>query len=196
MQQEELDSWGEEFASFHARFAGVFGRKEARQQAVKYLRGLLSEIERKNGWQRAEAVGEPRPDGLQRLLYQSQWEADRARDVLQGFIIEQFGEEEGIGVVDETGFLKKGSHSVGVKRQDSGTAGKVENCPVGTFLSDATCRAMSFWIAVCICPRSGATIRCAAVKPKCRRKCSSRPNQNKRWPCSSMPGRRGCPGAG
>ena len=140
----ELDSWAEEFAAFHERFAGVFGRKEPRQQAVKYLRGLLSESERKNGWQMAEAVGEPRPDGLQRLLYQSRWEADRARDVLQSFIIEQFGDAEGIGVVDETGFLKKGSHSVGVKRQYSGTAGKVENCQVGTFLSYATCRGHVF----------------------------------------------------
>ena len=122
MKQEELDSWGEEFAAFHERFAGVFGRKEPRQQAVKYVCGLLSESERKNSWQMAEAVGAARPAGLQRLLYQSQWEADAARDVLQGFIIEQFGDEEGIGVVDETGFLKKGSHSVGVKRQYSGTA--------------------------------------------------------------------------
>ncbi len=144
MKQEELDRWGEEFAAFHERFAGVFGRREPRQQAVKYVRGLLSESERKNSWQMAEAVGAARPDGLQRLLYQSQWEADAARDVLQGFIIEQFGDEEGIGVVDETGFLKKGSHSVGVKRQYSGTAGKVENCQVGTFLSYATCRGHVF----------------------------------------------------
>jgi SRSO17 transposase len=144
MKGEELDRWGEEFVAFHERFAPVFSRKEARQQAVKYLRGLLGESERKNGWQMAEAVGEPRPDGLQRLLYQSQWEADAARDVLQGFIVEQFGEEEGIGVVDETGFLKKGSHSVGVKRQYSGTAGKVENCQVGTFLSYATGRGHVF----------------------------------------------------
>jgi SRSO17 transposase len=138
MKREELDSWAEEFAAFHERFAAVFGRKEPRQQAVKYVRGLLSESEHKNGWQLAEAVGEPRPDAMQRLLYQSHWEADAARDVLQGFIIERFGDEEGIGVVDETGFLKKGTHSVGVKRQYSGTAGKVENCQVGTFLSYAT----------------------------------------------------------
>lgn len=144
MKCEELDTWAEEFAAFHERFASVFGRKEPRQQAVKYLRGLLSESERKNGWQVAEAVGEQRPDAMQRLLYQSQWAADAARDVLQGFIIEQFGAEDGIGVVDETGFLKKGSHSVGVKRQYSGTAGKVENCQVGTFLSYATPRGHVF----------------------------------------------------
>jgi len=144
MKWEELDRWAEEFTAFHERFAALFGRKEPRQQAVRYVRGLLSESERKNGWQIAEAVGEPRPDAMQRLLYQSQWEADGARDVLQGFIIEQFGEEEGIGVVDETGFLKKGRYSVGVKRQYSGTAGKVENCQVGTFLSYATCRGHVF----------------------------------------------------
>ncbi|MFN8453077.1 MAG: IS701 family transposase [Anaerolineae bacterium] len=135
MTEEELNEWAEDFEAFQARFAHIFGRKEPRQQAQKYVRGLLATVERKNSWHMAEAVGDRLPDATQRLLYRSHWEADRARDELERYVSEVFGEEEGIGVVDETGFLKKGQHSVGVKRQYSGSAGKVENCQVGTFLS-------------------------------------------------------------
>ena len=140
MTEEELNDWAEDFEAFHARFAHIFGRQEPRQQAQKYVRGLLAAVERKNGWQVAEAVGDRIPDPTQRLLYRSHWEADEARDELAQYVAEVFGEEDGIGVVDETGFLKKGSHSVGVKRQYSGTAGKVENCQVGTFLSYVSSR--------------------------------------------------------
>jgi len=140
MTAEELDEWGVDFVRFCARFADVFGRKEPRAQAIKYLRGLMSSVPRKNSWQVAEAVGDPIPDAMQRLLYRSQWSADAARDRLLRYTIEVFGEEDGIGVVDETGFIKKGTHSVGVKRQYSGTAGKVENCQIGTFLSYATAK--------------------------------------------------------
>jgi SRSO17 transposase len=135
---EELDEWGADFFAFCSRFHDVFGRKEARTQARKYLRGLLSPVERKNGWQLAEAMGDKVPDPTQRLLYRTLWSADRARNLLQKYIIEVFADEDGIGVVDETGFIKKGQRSVGVKRQYSGTAGKVENCQMGTFLSYAT----------------------------------------------------------
>jgi SRSO17 transposase len=140
MTEEELNEWAEDLEAFQARFAPIFGRKEPRQQAKKYVRGLLAPVERKNSWQLAEAVGDRIPDSTQGLLYQSRWEADEARDELEQYVIEVFGEEEGIGVVDETGFLKKGPYSVGVKRQYSGTAGKVENCQVGTFLSYVTSR--------------------------------------------------------
>jgi SRSO17 transposase len=140
MTEEELNEWAEDFEAFHARFAAIFGRKEPRQQAKKYVRGLLASVERKNGWQLAEAVGDAIPDSTQRLLYLSQWVADEARDELEAYVSEVFGEEEGIGVVDETGFIKKGQHSVGVKRQYSGTAGKIENSQVGTFLSYVSSR--------------------------------------------------------
>ena len=138
MTQEELEQWREEFEAFHARFADLFERSESREQAKKYLRGLLTEAERKNSWQVAEAVGEPIPDRMQRLLYRVPWDADAARDRLQAFVIETFGDPEGIGVVDETGFLKKGTHSVGVGRQYTGTAGKRENSQVATVLSYAS----------------------------------------------------------
>jgi SRSO17 transposase len=138
MTPEELDHWAEDFEAFHARFAHLFVRSEPRVQAAKYIRGLMAEVGRKNGWQLAETVGDQTPDRTQRLLYRAHWDADVARDVLQQFVIETFGDEDGIGVVDETGFLKKGDQSVGVQRQYSGTAGKVENCQIGVFLSYAT----------------------------------------------------------
>jgi SRSO17 transposase len=144
MEREDLEEWSGDFASFHARFACVFHRREPREQSVKYLRGLLATVRRKNGWQLAEVMGDQVPDRTQRLLYQDQWDADAARDILQELVKERLGDEEGIGVVDETGFLKKGTHSVGVKRQYSGTAGKVENCQIGTFLSYATRRGHVF----------------------------------------------------
>jgi SRSO17 transposase len=100
----------------------------------------MASVPRKNSWQVAEVIGDRIPDAMQRLLYRSQWSADAARDRLLQYTIEVFGEEDGISVVDETGFLKKGRHSVGVKRQYSGTAGKVENCQIGTFLSYATAK--------------------------------------------------------
>lgn len=138
MQLEDLDRWRDSFEAFHARFAHLFSRSESREQAVKYLRGLLAPVERKNGWQVAEAVGDATPDRMQRLLYRVDWDADAARDILQAFVVEAFGHPDGIGVLDETGFLKKGSHSVGVQRQYSGTAGKIENCQIGVFLTYST----------------------------------------------------------
>jgi len=106
MTLEELEQWQEEFEQFHARFADLFERSESREQAKKYLRGLLAQVERKNGWQVAEVVGDPLPDRMQRLLYRVPWDADAARDRLQQFVIEVIGSEEGIGVVDETSFGK------------------------------------------------------------------------------------------
>jgi SRSO17 transposase len=138
MTQEELEQWQDDFDAFHARFADLFERSESREQARKYLRGLLTEAERKNSWQVAEAVGDRIPDRMQRLLYRVPWDADAARDRLQQFVMETFGDPEGIGVVDETGFLKKGTHSVGVARQYTGTAGKRENSQVATVLSYAS----------------------------------------------------------
>lgn len=140
----ELDNWTDDFEAFHSRFSSLFGRIEVQEQGAKYLQGLLSQVERKNGWQLAESVGDKRPDGTQRLLYNAKWDADAVRDALQGFVIEEFGDVEGIGVVDETGFLKKGVKSAGVQRQYSGTAGKVENCQLGVFLSYATPQGHTF----------------------------------------------------
>lgn len=138
MRMEDFDQWADSFEAFHARFGALFARRETRDQAAKYVRGLLAPLERKNGWQVAEAVGDATPDRTQRLLYRADWDADAARDLLQDFVRETFGDPDGIGVVDETGILKKGTGSVGVQRQYSGTAGKVENCQMATVLTYAT----------------------------------------------------------
>jgi len=144
MTTEELDEWADDFEAFQARFAGLFARSEPRKQATEYLRGLMAPVERKNGWQVAEAIGDKTPDPTQRLLYQAKWDADAARDELQRFVVEALGDEDGIGVMDETGFLKKGTKSVGVKRQYTGTAGKKENCQIGVFLAYATPKGHTF----------------------------------------------------
>ena len=144
MTTEELDEWAEDFEAFHARFASLFVRSEPREQAAKYMRGLMATVVRKNGWQIAEAIGDETPDPTQRLLYEAKWDADAARDELQTFVVETLGDEEGIGVLDETGFLKKGTKSAGVKRQYTGTAGKTENCQVGVFLAYATPKGQAF----------------------------------------------------
>lgn len=138
MTIEELEAWQDEFEQFHARFADLFERSESREQAKKYLRGLLAQADRKNSWQVAEVVGDRVPDRMQRLLYRVPWDAEAARDRLQQFVIETIGSQEGIGVVDETSFLKKGTHSVGVARQYLGAAGKLENGQVATVLSYAS----------------------------------------------------------
>jgi len=135
MDEVAVDSWGDAFARFHARFAPFFFRQEVRERSARSLRGLLGPIERKNGWQLAEAAGERDPQGMQRLLFAARWDAEAVRDELQRFVLERFGDPQAIVVFDETGFVKKGRKSAGVKRQYSGTAGKVENCQVGVFLA-------------------------------------------------------------
>src|SRR5688572_6511779 len=115
-----------------------FGRAAAHRHAVAYVAGLLSEVERKNGWQLAEYGGYEHPRTIQRVLDRSVWDADAVRDDLREQVIAELGDPEGVLVVDETGFLKKGTKSCGVARQYSGTAGRVENCQIGVFLGYAS----------------------------------------------------------
>src|SRR5262245_40703518 len=117
-----------------------FARREARRHAWAYLRGLLSPVERKNGWQLAEVNGDATPYGLQHLLGRAQWNADAVRDDLRTYLVQYLGDPGAVLVLDETGFLKKGQRSVGVARQYSGTAGRVENCQIGVFLAYASVR--------------------------------------------------------
>ena len=104
------------------------------------MRGLVSSVERKNGWQLAEQTGDATPDGLQRLLYNYRWDADLVRDDTKSYVVEHLSAADAVLVVDETGFLKKGEKSVGVQRQYSGTAGRIENCQIGVFLAYASAR--------------------------------------------------------
>jgi SRSO17 transposase len=115
-----------------------FRRGAAHRHAGEYVRGLLGPVERKNGWQLAEHAGHQHPRTIQRVLDRSAWDADAVRDDLCEQVIAALGDEDGVLVVDETGFVKKGTKSCGVARQYSGTAGRVENCRVGVFLGYAS----------------------------------------------------------
>src|SRR5881227_3963800 len=133
-----VEQWADGLEALHARVGRRFARAEPRRRALAYVRGLLSPVERKNGWQLAELAGEPTPDGMQHLLARADWDADQVRDDLRAYVVEQLGEAPAVLVVAETGFLKKGTQSVGVQRQYSGTAGRIENCQLGVFLSYAS----------------------------------------------------------
>lgn len=126
--------WERHLEELHRRIRGQFKRAEPRERVYRYLRGLLSKVARKNSWQIAEQVGEERPYGMQRLLRIAAWDEEGVRDELQEYVMEHLGSSNGVLVVDESGFLKKGKRSVGVKRQYSGAAGGIENCQVGVFL--------------------------------------------------------------
>ncbi len=134
----EVTRWAEGIEKVHECIAGRFRRPEPRRRTLDYLKGLLSPVERKNGWQLAERAGDATPDGVQRLLYNYRWDADLVRDDLKSYVIEHLADAAAVLAVDETGFLKKGDKSVGVQRQYSGTAGRIENCQVGVFLAYAS----------------------------------------------------------
>lgn len=159
---ENVQQWADEFHRINQRFAPHFKRVETKQHAQDYLQGLLSSVERKNGWQIAEQVGDRTPYAIQHLLGRSVWDADSVRDELQDYVVQHLGHSEGVIVVDETGFLKKGNQSVGVQRQYSGTAGRIENCQIGVFLSYATPDGYTFLDRELYLPKSwmNASERC------------------------------------
>ena len=128
-------------STFSAQFSELmdwlrdrFSRCDLFRQAESYLRGLLSQVDRKNSWQLAEVTGADTPHGFQRLLGRARWDADGVRDDLFQYVAKHLGDSQGVLIVDETGFLKKGDKSAGVARQYSGTAGRVENSQIGVFL--------------------------------------------------------------
>jgi SRSO17 transposase len=135
---DRLARWRAGFDDMFALVAGRFAQVQSRQRARLYLLGLLSGAERKNSWTIAEAAGDLTPDGMQRLLNFYAWDADAVRDDLRGYVLQHLTHPSGVFVADETGFLKKGTKSAGVQRQYSGTAGRIENCQLGVFLTYVT----------------------------------------------------------
>ena len=138
MSAADLQVWVSGLDALFARVAGRFGRVEPRRQARAYVTGLLAPVERKNGWQLAEAAGDATPDRMQRLLNNARWDPRDVRTDLRSYVVENLGHRDGVLIVDETGFIKKGVKSAGVQRQYSGTAGRVENCQLGVFLAYAS----------------------------------------------------------
>lgn len=128
-----------------ARLIGPrFARSEPRRNALAYVQGLLSERERKNSWTLSEQAGQAVPDPMQRLLSTTDWDPDLVRDDLRSYVVTHLGDRDGVLIVDETGFLKKGDRSAGVARQYTGTAGRIENAQVGVFLTYSTTRGRTF----------------------------------------------------
>lgn len=138
LSDDRLTRWKTGFDEMFALVAGRFAQVQSRQRARSYLLGLLSGAERKNSWTIAEQAGDLSPDGMQRLLNFYAWDADTVRDDLRGYVLEHLTHPSGVFVADETGFLKKGRKSAGVQRQYSGTAGRIENCQLGVFLTYVT----------------------------------------------------------
>jgi SRSO17 transposase len=166
---EQVAGWAEELAAVGERLGRHFARREPRQRALDYVRALLGDAQRKNGWQLAEALGDPTPDGVQHLLARADWDAEAVRDELLGYVRERLGHPDGVLIVDETGFLKKGTKSCGVARQYSGTAGRIENCQVGVFLGYATRQGQALLDRALYLPKEwarGAGRRAEAGVPK------------------------------
>jgi SRSO17 transposase len=136
--------WTGELERVYQRLRPRFARAEMRARSRRYLCGLLSGAARKNGWQLAEAAGERSPHGMQEFLNRAVWDAAAVRDDLRAYVVEHLGDPAAVLVVDETGFLKKGIKSVGVQRQYSGTAGRIENCQIGVFLAYASPHGRAF----------------------------------------------------
>lgn len=136
-EEEAVAQWAGCLEEVHARIARRFARSEQRHRVRAYLQGLLSPIERKNGWPLAEAAGEANPYGYQELLSRAHWNADAVRDDLLDLVREKLADPAAVVVIDETGFLKKGTKSVGAAPQYSGTAGKIANCQIGVFAAYA-----------------------------------------------------------
>jgi SRSO17 transposase len=132
---DRVERWRAGFDDMFALIAGRFAQADSRRRARMYVLGLLSGAERKNSWTLAEQAGDLTPDGMQRLLNFYRWDADAVRDDLRSHVLEHLDDPSGVAVADETGFLKKGTKSAGVQRQYSGTAGRIENCQLGVFLT-------------------------------------------------------------
>ncbi len=138
LDDEDLAVWVAGLDDLFALVASRFPRVEPRLEGRSYVRGLLAPLAAKNSWTLAEAAGKKTPDGMQRLLNRAAWDAGGVRDDVRGYVARHLGDASGVLVVDETGFIKKGTRSAGVQRQYSGTAGRVENCQLGVFCAYAS----------------------------------------------------------
>ncbi len=161
----DAEEWLAEFDCAFARIAGRFGRVEPRRRARAFLLGLLSDVDSRSCWQLAEQAGDASPHGMQRLLGEAVWDADKVRDDVRGYAVEELGDPAAVLVLDDTGDLKKGVHTIGVQRQYTGTAGRIENSQVAVFLAYAAPRGYTLIDREIYLPRcwTDAPARCAAA---------------------------------
>lgn len=143
-EQRLATAWMRELEAVATRIGAFVPRPESRDRLGRFLRVTVAGETRRNGWQLAEAAAETTPHGMQRLVASAAWDVDGVRDDLHRYVVQALGDKDGVLIVDETGFLKKGTKSAGVQRQYSGTAGRIENCQIGVFLAYATARGHAF----------------------------------------------------
>jgi SRSO17 transposase len=144
MNIENAKDWVKSLEEFFKPFEQYFLRSETRENAQGYLRALLSDVQRKNSWQLAEVLGLADPHPLQRVLREAKWEDKDVRQQLRQIVVQTLKSEQGIGVIDESGFVKWGDKSAGVGRQYCGRIGKIENCQVGVYLGYVTAHSAAF----------------------------------------------------
>ncbi|GGT86914.1 IS701 family transposase [Streptomyces lateritius] len=170
-------TWDHELNDLFLRIGHRFGRADLRRRMRDYVRALLGPVGRKNGWQLAEHAGHRTPDGLQRLLNGATWNADDVRDDLQIYVADKLGQADGVLILDDTGFVKKGTTSAGVQRQYSGTAGRTENCQIGVFAAYATTRGRALVDRELYLPKSWTDDRerCRAAKIPDERNFATKP---------------------
>jgi SRSO17 transposase len=161
----EVDRWRRAFTEMTGRIAGRFVRVEPRVRASRFLLAMMAELGRVNAWTLAEHAGQAHPRGMQRLLSAASWDTDGVRDDLREYVIEHLGDPEGVLVLDETGDVKKGTGTVGVQRQYTPAAGRIENSQVAVYLVYATARSYAFIDRELYLPKSwtGDQGRCAAA---------------------------------
>jgi SRSO17 transposase len=170
------------------RVACRFGRADLRRRARAFVLGLLADLPRKNCWTIAEHAGDATPDGMQHLLARAAWDADAVRDDVRGYVVEHLGDREAVLVVDETGDLKKGTHTVGVQRQYTGTAGRVENAQVGVYLVYASAAGHACIDRELYLPRSWTTDprRCTAAGVPDGRRFATKPTLATQMICRAL----------
>jgi SRSO17 transposase len=176
----DLDLWQRGFDELMLTIGARFGRVEPRRRAGAFVRGLLAGLPRANCWTIAEHAGEQSPRGMQRLLASAVVDADGLRDDLRGYVTGHLGDPAAVLVVDETGDVKKGTRTVGVQRQYTGTAGRVENAQVAVYLVYAAARGYAFIDRALYLPRSWTGNRPGAMPRACPPTRSSR--RSRPWP--------------
>lgn len=188
--------WSAELEDLFLRVSGRFGRVEVRRRMRDYVRGLLGPVGRKNSWQLAEYAGHNGPYGLQHLLSRSRWDPDELRDDVQEYVAQRLGAPDGVLIVDDTGFLKKGVVSAGVQRQYSGTAGRTETARSASSPTTPPGGDGLWWTGSCTCPSHGRTMR-AAARPRAflpNAALPPRENSPTPWCCGRWPHRCRSPG--
>jgi SRSO17 transposase len=172
--EETLALWAASLREIKARIRPLFRQERVATNAGLFLEGLLGDEQRKTGWMRAEAAGDPGPWRQQAILGRRDWDADGLRDIVRDYVIEHLADDDAVLVIDETGFLKQGKASCGVARQYTGSAGKITNCQ--TFRATV----MRSSIARCIFRRNGPTIQIACKPHTCLPTSALRPNHSLR----------------